>query len=81
MIYEMKVAVWYSVNVIAESEDRAKREADRYFDSLGLYSDDTYPDSECVDFFDSIDDAEGEILVATDYGYDYLDDVKEEKDG
>ncbi len=75
----MMVVVQYCVNVFADNEDEAKKVADHYFDNQGLYDDDTLADSECVEEFDWPEDAGvGEILVATEYGYDYWDDVKEE---
>ena len=78
--YKMMVVVQYCVNVLADNEDDAKKVADHYFDNQGLYDDETLADSECVDFFDCVEDVDvGEILVARDYRYDYWDDVKEEE--
>lgn len=79
--YEMKVVVQYKVNVLAESEDAAKKAADHYFDNMGLYADETLADSECTDEFDDVEDADGDVIVARGYGYDYWEDVKEDERG
>lgn len=77
-VYEMKIVVAYSINVLAESEAEAKYAADRYFDDQGLYED-IPADSECVEEFDWPEDVSGEIIVPRGDGYDYWDDVKEEE--
>lgn len=79
--YEMQVVVQYRVNVLAESEDAAKKAADHYFDNMGLYDDETLADSECTDEFDGVEDSDGDVIVARGYGYDYWEDEKEDERG
>lgn len=70
-VYRMEQTVCYRVDVIADSEEDAKRAADAYFDTIGIPDDDA-ADSDCVDRLD-LEDADDEIIVATEYGYEYYE--------
>lgn len=69
-VYRMEQVLCYRVDVIAESEEDAKRAADAYFDDIGIMDDEA--DSDCVDWFD-LEDAGDEIIVATEYGYGHYE--------
>ena len=74
-VYRMEQTLCYRVDVIAESEEDAKRAADAYFDDIGIMDDDD-ADSDCVDRFD-LEDAGDEIIVATEYGYEHYEGEEE----
>lgn len=73
-VYRMEQTLCYRVDVIADSEEDAKRAADSYFDNLGIMDGDA--DSDCVDLLD-LEDADDEIIVATEYGYEYYEGEEE----
>lgn len=73
-IYRMEQKLCYRVDVIAESEEDAKRAADAYFDDIGIMDDDA--DSDCVDLLD-LEDADDDTIVATEYGYEYYEGDEE----